>query len=214
MFSSLTPKRIFLYLVLITVMIISQACSLGGAPGANSSNVTAATPVPGAVVGDYGDAPDGDHNMDTGYYAPTGGPFLFTYTSAGVAGNFPTMGDDPIPGAYTVDVDEFWIGPLFGGSDADIPSLENDADAFFRGNDGVGNIHFFSVDQDFAVRHSFQPGNGPQSGCFAAARLAQHHNKFTIFNGQIQILEHLITTKEFLHIAHLNLCHQTIPPSL
>ena len=118
-----------LFLVLSLLVISSLACSLGGVGGTSSGNTPVpGTPVPGAVIGDYGDAPDGDRNMDTGYYAPTGGPFLFTYNSVGVGGNFPTMGDDPIPGAFTVDVDEFWIGPLFGGSDADVPSLENDAD--------------------------------------------------------------------------------------
>ena len=50
-----------------------------------------ATPVPPPALGDYGDAPDGDEGMDTGYYAPTGGPWVMTYSNAGVAGDFPTI---------------------------------------------------------------------------------------------------------------------------
>ena len=88
-----------------------------------------ATPVPPPALGDYGDAPDGDQNMDTGYYEPTGGPWLMTYENAGIAGSFPTMGEDPVPGPFMIDVDEFWIGPLMAGPNArDIPSIEDDAD--------------------------------------------------------------------------------------
>jgi len=109
-----TKKTSYLSLAVSILVLVSTACSLGSSTGSGST--PAATPLPGAKPGDYGDAPDGDHNMDTGYYAPTGGPWIFTYESAGIGANFPTMGDDPIPGAFTVDVDEFWIGPLFGGS--------------------------------------------------------------------------------------------------
>lgn len=124
-----SPKKTaYLCLAVVSILVLaSTACSLGSSTG--SGSIPTATPLPGAKPGDYGDAPDGDHNLDTGYYAPTGGPWLFTYESAGIAANFPTIGDDPIPGAFTVDVDEFWIGPLFGGSStADIPSIEDDAD--------------------------------------------------------------------------------------
>lgn len=113
---------------LIAAVLVTVTCTCP-IPFPKGSTTPTPTPTPLPVLGDYGDAPDGDQNMDTGYYAPTGGPFFFTYGNAGVASNFPTMGDDRIPGPYTIDVDEFWIGPLFGGSTAaDIPSIEDDAD--------------------------------------------------------------------------------------
>lgn len=110
-----------------------------------------ATPTPepsGPGVADYGDAPDGDYGMDTGYYGFTGGPFIFTLDSLGVPASFPTVGDDPIPGPYTLDVDEFYIGPLFGGATAgDIPSLEDDV---FDPNDpdGPPNLNNAKADCD------------------------------------------------------------------
>lgn len=67
--------------------------------------------------------------MDAGYYGASGGPFIFTYTGTGTSADFPTMADSGIPGPFTRDVDQFWIGPLFGfTSDDDIPSIEQDAD--------------------------------------------------------------------------------------
>ena len=54
-------------------------------------------------LGDYGDAPDGSRGMDTGYYAPTGGPWVFTYQSAGVPAKFPTVGDAPVSGPFTIN---------------------------------------------------------------------------------------------------------------
>lgn len=122
-----------LALAALALVVVSLACSLtspgGPAATATPTRVIPPTPTPPPTVADYGDAPDGDHNLDTGYYEPTGGPYLFTYQNAGVGGNFPTMGDDPVPGAFTLDVDEFWIGPLYGPSRTrDIPSLEDDAD--------------------------------------------------------------------------------------
>ena len=126
-------------LALVAIMLATMTCNLR-APIVGISGT--ATPLPGqpGKPGDYGDAPDGDHGMDTGYYAPTGGPWMFTYESAGIAGNFPTMGEDPVPGPFMIDVDEFWIGPLFGASNlADVPSIEDDADDP-QDPDGVANL--------------------------------------------------------------------------
>jgi hypothetical protein len=107
------------------------------------------TPEPsGPGFADYGDAPDGDNGMDTGYYGFTGGPFVFTLNSMGVPASFPTAGDDPVPGPYTLDVDEFYIGPLIGGATAsDIPSLEDDV---FDPNDpdGPPNLNNAKADCD------------------------------------------------------------------
>ncbi|MBN1264003.1 MAG: hypothetical protein JXA25_00815 [Anaerolineales bacterium] len=84
---------------------------------------------PVVFAGDYGDAPDGSQGMDTGYYGAGGGPYVFTYSSLGTSARFPTLADSQPPGPFTIDVDEFWIGPLFGSSSSDdIPSLEEDAD--------------------------------------------------------------------------------------
>ena len=113
-------------LVLMVTLLVTMTCTC---PVMRQIFPPTPTPTPAAAFGDYGDAPDGEQNMDTGYYAPTGGPWVMTYSNAGVGGRFPTMGDDPIPGPFTIDVDEFWIGPLFGASNTmDIPSLEDDAD--------------------------------------------------------------------------------------
>ena len=121
-------SKAMLGLIAVVLVTVTCTCPIPFPKGSTTPTPTP-TPTPLPVLGDYGDAPDGNQNMDTGYYAPTGGPFFFTYGNAGVASNFPTMGDDRIPGPYTIDVDEFWIGPLFGGSTAaDIPSIEDDAD--------------------------------------------------------------------------------------
>ncbi len=131
-------------LAVLVLILASLACGLpftgAPAPSATSTPSPSVTPTPPLDIGDYGDAPDGDRGMESGYYAPTGGPFLFTYQSAGVDGNFPTMGDDPVPGPFTIDVDEFWIGPLFGSTGSgDIPSLEQDADDV-NDPDGQANL--------------------------------------------------------------------------
>ncbi len=127
------------FLGLFAIVLLTLTCSLR-APIVGISGT--ATPLPGqqGKLGDYGDAPDGDHGMDTGYYAPTGGPWVMTYNNAGVAAQFPTMGDDPVPGPFMIDVDQFWIGPLFGGSNLiDTPSIEDDADDP-QDPDGVANL--------------------------------------------------------------------------
>ncbi len=127
----------FVYVSLILALLLGSCAG----PGAVLSTPTPIPPpVSQALLGDFGDAPDGDHNMDTGYYAPTGGPWVFTYSSAGVPADFPTMGRDQVPGPYMLDVDEFWIGPLFGISDPmHIPSIEDDADDL-NDPDGLANL--------------------------------------------------------------------------
>jgi len=122
-------------LVVLALTLASLACGMpivGGSGPTHTPSPTPppqATPTPEMDLGDYGDAPDGDQGMEAGYYAPSGGPFLFTYEATGVEGNFPTLGENDIPGPFTLDVDEFWIGPLFGSTGSgDIPSLEDDAD--------------------------------------------------------------------------------------
>lgn len=63
---------------------------------------------------DWGDAPDPDQGMDTGYYAPFPSPTfpgVFIYDNVGIAAQFPTD-NDGVQGPYAVDVDDFWIGPL------------------------------------------------------------------------------------------------------
>jgi len=123
---------------LLVVLLVTMTCSCP--IPFNRIIPPSATPVPPPALGDYGDAPDGDQNMDTGYYAPTGGPFFFTYGNAGIAGDFPTMGEDPVPGPYTIDVDEFWIGPLMAGPNPlDEPSIEDDADDS-QDPDGLANL--------------------------------------------------------------------------
>ena len=95
-------------------------------------------PSPTGILADYGDAPDGDLGMDTGYYAPfpSSSPGVLIWDNAGIAAEFPTVGTDPVPGPYMLDVDEFFIGPLARGpvwsfppqfNPADIPSMEYDA---------------------------------------------------------------------------------------
>ena len=146
MFHRLPKPSRTLGLAGLVLILASLACGLpftgGPVPTATAipTNPPPATPTPPLDIGDYGDAPDGDRGLESGYYAPTGGPFLFTYESAGVDGNFPTMGDDPLPGPFTIDVDEFWIGPLFGSTGSgDIPSLEQDADDV-NDPDGQANL--------------------------------------------------------------------------
>jgi hypothetical protein len=78
--------------------------------------------------GDFGDAPDGSQGMDTGYYGFAGGPFVFSLQSMGVQSQFPTIGNASVTGPYTLDVNEFYIGPLFGGDfSTNAPSVEEDA---------------------------------------------------------------------------------------
>jgi len=65
-------------------------------------------------AGDWGDAPDPDAGMDTGYYEPvpsTTFPGVLIYDNAGITAKFPTD-NSGVQGPYTVDVDDFWIGPL------------------------------------------------------------------------------------------------------
>lgn len=109
------------YLITAGVLFLTLACSA----------IQIATPTPQRqttqALGDYGDAPDGDLGMDTGYYGFAGGPFVYTLQSLGVQASFPTVGSDPVPGPFTLDVDDFFIGPLFGDYNvADVPSLEDD----------------------------------------------------------------------------------------
>ena len=76
--------------------------------------VFAPTPPPPDPLADYGDAPDPDQSMDTGYYAPVpvaGAPLVMVYMNAGIDAQFPTDLVGP-PGPYTLDVDNFWIGPI------------------------------------------------------------------------------------------------------
>ena len=71
-------------------------------------------PLPSDPAADWGDAPDPDQGMDTGYYAPfpsTTFPGVFIYDNAGIAAKFPTDNVD-VQGPYAADVDDFWIGPL------------------------------------------------------------------------------------------------------
>ncbi len=98
-----------------------------------------APPQPSEPLADYGDAPDGDLNMDTGYYAPFPNPALpgvLIWGNAGIDAEFPTVGTDPVPGPYLLDVDDFYIGPFLRGpvftfppafNAGDIPSLESGA---------------------------------------------------------------------------------------
>lgn len=137
-------KKAALVTVFIALALSTMMCDLVVPPATISPPTpiptATPTPIPPADLGDYGDAPDGDHNMDTGYYAPAGSPFYMTYASAGVSADFPTFGNDPIPGPFTIDVDEFWIGPLFGESSAaDIPSIEDDVNDPLD-PDGVSNL--------------------------------------------------------------------------
>ena len=92
-------------------------------------------PAPPEPTADYGDAPDGDLGMDTGYYAPFPGPTpgVMIYDNAGIAAQFPTVGTDPEPGPFMLDVEQFWIGPFrqgpfFGATPVffagDVPSME------------------------------------------------------------------------------------------
>lgn len=92
-------------------------------------------PAPPEPAADYGDAPDGDLGMDTGYYAPFPGPLpgVMIYDNAGIAAQFPTVGTDPEPGPFMLDVEQFWIGPFrqgptFGATPVffagDVPSVE------------------------------------------------------------------------------------------
>ncbi len=71
-------------------------------------------PPPPPALADWGDAPDPDPGMDTGYYEPVSSPanpLIMTYQNAGVAAQFPT--DDAGPqGPYALDVDDVWIGPM------------------------------------------------------------------------------------------------------
>lgn len=144
--------------VLIAMSVLALAAITCGPFGPQ------ATPSPeasGPGFADYGDAPDGDYGMDTGYYGFTGGPFVFTLDSLGVPASFPTVGDDPIPGPYMFDVDEFYIGPLFGGATAgDVPSLEDDV---FDPNDpdGPPNLNNAKADCD-KENASHNPGG---TGC-------------------------------------------------
>lgn len=174
-------------LAVMALVLASLACGLPfrGGPAPASTNTPAAqpTPTPPLTVGDYGDAPDGDRGLDTGYYAPTGGPFLFTYENAGVGGKFPTMGDDPVPGAYTLDVDEFWIGPLYGPSRTqDIPSLEDDADD--PGDpDTVANLDISTGASDCDAENGSH--NPAASGCQSVPAYSMPMNaRLTILFGQ------------------------------
>lgn len=100
---------------------------------------TAPTPPP-TPQADFGDAPEGDFGMEAGYYLMQGSGFgVYTLAPSGVGAEFETVGRtaplaptdtvDGIPGPYTIDVDDFFIGPLFRRPLAgDIPTLEADAD--------------------------------------------------------------------------------------
>jgi len=130
-------RRSIVYVSIIMALLLGSCAR----PGIQLPTPTPVPP-PGsqALLGDFGDAPDGDYNMDTGYYAFTGGPWVWTLSSAGVPAKFPTMGRDQVPGPYMLDVDEFWIGPLLTFSDdSDIPSIEDDADDL-NDPDGLANI--------------------------------------------------------------------------
>ena len=126
----INKKRSRTLLGLVVVLLLTVTCSCPiQFPFPRSTPTPTPTPTPIPVLADYGDAPDGDQNMDTGYYGLSGGPWVFTYGNAGISAGFPTMGEDPVPGAFTNDVDQFWIGPLYSGSNlADTPSREDDAD--------------------------------------------------------------------------------------
>lgn len=83
------------------------------------------TPPPGPL-GDYGDAPDGSLSMETGYYDCQTLPNCTTVASSHVAARFPTVHTNA--GPFTVDVDDFWIGPLMPPAapldPGNIPSIE------------------------------------------------------------------------------------------
>jgi hypothetical protein len=176
-------------LAVIALILAGLACGLPfrGGPAPTASNTPAPQPSATATqpptVGDYGDAPDGDRGLDSGYYAPVGGPFLFTYQNAGVGGNFPTMGDDPVPGAYTLDVDEFWIGPLYGPSRTqDIPSREDDADDP-NDPDTIANLDINAGASDCDAENGSH--NPAASGCQSVPAYSMPMNaRLTILFGQ------------------------------
>ena len=184
-----SPRSRSLGLAVIALVLAGLACGFPfrGGPAPASTNTPApqanATPTQTLTVGDYGDAPDGDRSLDTGYYAPTGGPFLFTYQNAGVGGNFPTMGDDPTPGAFTIDVDEFWIGPLYGSSRTqDIPSLEDDADDP-NDPDTIANLDLNAGASDCDAENGSH--NPAASGCQSVPAYSMPMNaRLTILFGQ------------------------------
>ncbi len=76
---------------------------------------------------DYGDAPDGDLGMGTGYYGFSGSGFgVYTLVSQNGPADFPTVGTDAVAGPFHLDVDDFWIGPMFVAptTAATAPSVE------------------------------------------------------------------------------------------
>ena len=171
----------FVYVSLILALLLGS-CAGPGAVVPTPTPIPPPAPGSQALLGDFGDAPDGDHNMDTGYYAPTGGPWVFTYSSAGVAADFPTMGRDQVPGPYMLDVDEFWIGPLFGISDPmHIPSIEDDADDL-KDPDGVANLLVNGSNADCDQENGAH--NPAGSGCAPMAAYSMPMNaRLLIFFG-------------------------------
>ena len=97
---------------------------------------------PPPPLADWGDAPDPDPSMDTGYYAPfpsAANPLVLVYGNAGIAAQFP-CDEVGVQGPYLLDVDDVWIGPMAvppffafpgiglvppaGPAGGDVPSLE------------------------------------------------------------------------------------------
>jgi len=174
-------KRNYFYLGLsvLALTAVTLACSLfGGSSG--STTVSQATSTPSSLTADFGDAPD---NLDAGYYAPSGGPYLYTYDAAGIEGRFPTYGRDQIPGAFTLQVDQFWIGPLYGrAGSGDIPSLEDDADDP-NDPDGVANLTVNGGGADCDMENGFH--SPAASGCASQAAYSMPMNaRLSIMFGQ------------------------------
>jgi len=174
-------KRNYINLGLCALALatVTLACSLfGGSSG--PSTVSQATSTPSSLTADFGDAPD---NLDAGYYAPSGGPYLFTYDATGIEGRFPTYGRDQIPGAFTLQVDQFWIGPLYGTTGPrDIPSLEDDANDP-NDPDGVANLTVNGGGADCDMENGSH--NPAATGCASQAAYSMPMNaRLSIMFGQ------------------------------
>ncbi len=64
-----------------------------------------------------------------------------------------------------------------------------------------------STDPDFAIAHFLQTGNHAQQGGFAAAGRADQHDEFTVGNIDADVPDDVDSTKAFLDVSNIHICH-------